>query len=262
MFRSRRLVFQTLADHAFFAEHPEESLWGSVTDREEEALRELVREAEAYPGPILEIGTLFGLTTQLLAACKSPERKLITVDNYSWNPFSMPASQHVTFTRRALRTCRAQANVEVYEGENTAFYRDYRGERPAMVFIDALHTYEGVRADLTWAVANGIPVISGHDYSPRWPGVQRAVDEFFGPQKQIRGSVWSHLAAGNRVGGEDGGGLARGMGRGPGGGQDGPGPGGSGHRPGEGLDLEGSVGSVGSVGRSTLASAAKVGVWV
>jgi hypothetical protein len=191
----RELVLQTLDDHVFFGKNPDESLWGSVTDREEDRLRALVTEAERYSGPIIEVGTLFGLTTQLLAACKSPSRKLITVDNYSWNPFSIPAEQHRTFTRRALRFCRLHANVEMYEGNNTTFYQEYRGERPAMVFIDALHTYEGVRTDIEWATQNQSPIIAGHDYSARWPGVQRAVDEFFGSQKQVFGSLWNHTAS-------------------------------------------------------------------
>ena len=192
IYRNRNLVLQTLDDHTFFGRHPEESLWGSVTDREEDRLRALITQAERHPGPILEIGTLFGLTTQLLAACKSVDRQLITIDNYSWNPFSIPPEQHRTFTRRALRYCRLYSNVEIYEGSNTSFYREYQGERPAMVFIDALHTYEGVRMDIAWAVHNEIPIIAGHDYSPRWPGVQQAVDEFFGSDKQVFGSLWSH----------------------------------------------------------------------
>jgi len=51
------------------------------------------------------------------------------------------------------------------------------------VYIDADHSYEGVRRDLgAWfgKVREG-GVLAGHDYEhPQFPGVQRAVDEFFG----------------------------------------------------------------------------------
>lgn len=50
------------------------------------------------------------------------------------------------------------------------------------VYIDALHTYEGVRDDLRlWfpKVRDG-GIVGGHDYGhPNFPGVKRAVDEFF-----------------------------------------------------------------------------------
>jgi hypothetical protein len=52
------------------------------------------------------------------------------------------------------------------------------------IYIDADHSYEGVKADLRhWApkVRSG-GIISGHDYGhPNFPGVKNAVDEFFGP---------------------------------------------------------------------------------
>lgn len=51
------------------------------------------------------------------------------------------------------------------------------------VFIDAEHTYEGVSADIAaWRglVRDG-GMICGHDFSHKWPGVQRAVLESFNP---------------------------------------------------------------------------------
>lgn len=50
------------------------------------------------------------------------------------------------------------------------------------VFIDADHSYEGVKQDIeSWSpkVKKG-GWITGHDYAPYWRGVVRAVDEAFG----------------------------------------------------------------------------------
>jgi predicted O-methyltransferase YrrM len=51
------------------------------------------------------------------------------------------------------------------------------------VFIDAGHRYERVKGDIeAWApkVRKG-GLITGHDYTcPKWPGVKRAADEYFG----------------------------------------------------------------------------------
>lgn len=65
-----------------------------------------------------------------------------------------------------------------------------------IVFIDGLHTYEGVKADIeAWEpkVRSG-GLISGHDYMGhvRHAGVQKAVDERFGAENISRGPdlVW------------------------------------------------------------------------
>jgi len=193
LLRHRGLASLLLSTHESLARGDGASFLGSVSERELEVLRRLVGVAAGYPGPIVEIGTLFGLTTQLIAMAKEPDRKLITVDNYSWNPFQLPARSHQRFTRGALRFCTERCNVELFDGSNVAFYAQYRGERPAMVFIDADHSYEGIVVDLAWARRMQIPVICGHDYAPRCPGVMRAVDEAFGARKQIDETIWSSV---------------------------------------------------------------------
>ncbi len=59
-----------------------------------------------------------------------------------------------------------------------------------MVFIDAIHLYEYAKQDIAlWLpkIRKG-GVISGDDYTPRFEGVQRAVDELGGCT--VRGHVW------------------------------------------------------------------------
>jgi hypothetical protein len=63
------------------------------------------------------------------------------------------------------------------------------------VWIDGDHRYEGVAADIdSWRhTITGSMVeprwFGGHDYTPDFPGVQRAVREAFGDLPQI-GSSW------------------------------------------------------------------------
>jgi len=49
-----------------------------------------------------------------------------------------------------------------------------------VVFIDAEHTYDGVKEDIEawWPKVKAGGWIGGHDYSKRWGGVRTAVDEF------------------------------------------------------------------------------------
>jgi hypothetical protein len=62
-----------------------------------------------------------------------------------------------------------------------------------MIFFDASHRYEDVKAECEWAKAAGIGIISGHDYGNPNPlfGVTRAVDEVFGKENvEVVGMCW------------------------------------------------------------------------
>jgi cephalosporin hydroxylase len=64
--------------------------------------------------------------------------------------------------------------------------------RPAFVFIDADHSYESVLADvMAWAplVKDG-GLLAGHDCTPSYPGVERAVREYFSGNFVQTGSCW------------------------------------------------------------------------
>ena len=60
------------------------------------------------------------------------------------------------------------------------------------VFIDAGHMYEEVKEDISLWLPKVKPggVISGHDYSNKWPGVAAAVNEMFGKPTEIHGTIW------------------------------------------------------------------------
>jgi predicted O-methyltransferase YrrM len=183
-------------NYLFMLEQQEQqgTVWGSISEEEEQALIELTRKASALPGPIIEIGALFGFTTQLLATYKPVEKKLIAVECFAWNPFGIPPRDHRTITRRVLRYNMVHCNTTLFDGFNRDFYKTYQGDRPAMVFIDADHTYEGVQEDITWAIRTGIPIIAGHDYCEFWPGIQQAVDEAFSGEITVKGSLWWHCS--------------------------------------------------------------------
>src|SRR5262249_50966700 len=52
-------------------------------------LKGLVETANTLPGPIVEIGTLLGFTTTRFGVWKKPDKKIITVDKYCWNPWGL-----------------------------------------------------------------------------------------------------------------------------------------------------------------------------
>lgn len=64
-----------------------------------------------------------------------------------------------------------------------------------LVFIDADHSYEAVRADIQAWIRHVRPggIIAGHDYGgePRFPGVKKAVEELL-PDHSVINRVWWH----------------------------------------------------------------------
>ncbi len=163
---------------------------GTLSSEEYAFLRELVEQANAFPGDLVEIGTLFGNTTQRLAAWKRPDQKVITVDRYCWNPWGLSPADHEKVTANNLFFLTAQGQVERVKANKNDFYRTRRfSPPPALAFLDAVHNYMETRQDILWARQAGARIICGHDYSPEFPGVRQAVQESGGPAKVV-GSVW------------------------------------------------------------------------
>ncbi len=148
---------------------------GQISLAERKGLGEVTRNLTS-DGPIIEIGTLFGKSTNVLLENKKDDQKVITVDRFSWNPCGFSDRQHRDITGKILSEAPAE-HLEVIEADKDEFFGKYDGPAPAMVFIDADHSYEGTKRDILAAQRLGTSVICGHDYSDDMPGVRQAVDE-------------------------------------------------------------------------------------
>ena len=158
---------------------------GGLSDEEMKAVCWWATEDIGYT--VVEVGTLFGITARELALQVAGGR-VIAIDNFSWNPFGLPPNIHEAFTRRILRGTK----VELVNCSSEDWRKQVKG-RIDMVFFDASHQYEDVKAECEWAKAAGIKIISGHDYGNPNPlfGVTRAVDEVFGKDNiEVVGMCW------------------------------------------------------------------------
>jgi hypothetical protein len=190
LIENRKALMHAIRMQLFFLENNDLSIWGSITQEDELGIRKAEESSRQFEGPIVEIGALFGHTTNFLATLKPEHKRMIAVENFTWNPFSLPPDAHRLFTRRTLRYVMEKCNTAIYDGDAEAFYDANPDLKPSLVFIDALHSYEGVKKDIDWALSSGAAVIAGHDYSRLHPGVVRAVDEAFGGNIEVVGSVW------------------------------------------------------------------------
>ena len=162
--------------------------WGEIGLEESGFLISLVQSSDPTR-PIVEIGTLFGFSTSIIAAAKQKKQPLITVDNFVWNALGLPAANQENLTRHLLAEAVRDLNCEIVRSDKNVFYENYRGPAPALVFLDAIHDYPETRKDILWARKAGASIICGHDYLPMFPGVIQAVDEFGGPAKRVD-SLW------------------------------------------------------------------------
>lgn len=158
---------------------------GGLTDEEMHAV---CSWATSKPGmTVVEVGTLFGLTAREIDRRMNGGR-VIAVDNFSWNPFGLPPKIHEDFTRRILKG----SGVELINCSSEDWRKKVQGKID-MVFFDASHRYEDVKAECEWAKEAGIKIVSGHDYGNPNPlfGVTRAVDEVFGKGNvEVVGMCW------------------------------------------------------------------------
>lgn len=134
-----------------------------------------------------EIGVAFGGHAESLL--KIPITKLYGVDPYlhleNYNdPMNLPQPEFDQLYQYTLE--RLSPFAERYQHirkSSIDAVNDIAGEID-FVYVDADHTFQGVVRDLTaWFPKVKVGgIIGGHDYGhPNFPGVKRAVDEFFSP---------------------------------------------------------------------------------
>lgn len=197
LYAERAALKSIVQSHMIFSQSLDTSvsLWGSLPDESRDELARLVQLARDVPGPIIEVGTLFGFTTQVMAVARGrSDQPLITVDNYSWNPFGMSPDHHRAFTRNALHSCRQNSSITLIDGSGDDFFTNYSGPAPALVFLDGAHTYEAVVSEIRHAKRLGAAVICGDDYRDIFPGVKQAVHEELGGQFSVRNALWSYVS--------------------------------------------------------------------
>jgi predicted O-methyltransferase YrrM len=148
------------------------------------------------PRTIIEVGTWCGGMTLLL---RDYAERIFCVDHWHGSVGDNtetyiaraggPAAVFETFCKNMGE--RLFTTVFPVVGESRHIAKIWPAHLPAdMAYIDAGHEYPDVSADIAAWRKHVRPggVLAGHDYSPQFPGVVRAVDEI--GKDGVEGAVW------------------------------------------------------------------------
>lgn len=162
-----------------------------------------VEAARRWPrGRFVEVGVAYGRSLAFLCSVVAEGSRVLGVD--TWDEFmggdNLPPD---VFVRMQGYGSPYDACVAMMDGRWNAIllrmpsvdaaWRAGKGQPcKDLVFIDANHTYDDVRADIrAWLpLVKPGGILAGHDYSPDlFPGVVQAVDELL-PMRTVHGVVW------------------------------------------------------------------------
>jgi Methyltransferase domain len=145
----------------------------------------------AHAERVVEIGCWLGRSTTALAA--SCPGTVWTIDHFR-GADSQPERQADAVTlrleHRARRNLDGFRNLRIFTMESADAVGLFPESWADMVFIDADHSYDAVKADILRWRSKAAHLFCGHDYAPEWPGVVRAVDELLPERQRGPGSLW------------------------------------------------------------------------
>lgn len=144
---------------------------------------------------VLEVGSWKGRSTHaLLSGCKGV---VTAVDHFEGSADKADATNKIGKDEDVLSQFKKNVgdftNLSVCQMSSSQAETLLKNEMFDMVFIDAEHTYEGVKKDIELWKPHAKKILCGHDYQSGWPGVIKAVDEMIGKPDGVYGSIWYKL---------------------------------------------------------------------
>jgi SAM-dependent methyltransferase len=139
---------------------------------------------------VLEIGSFKGLSAWGMAIVA---KSVYCVDTFKANSAGQQQMEEFTTYADFLAAVKRFSNVEHCVCSSETAAKSIPADRTfGMIFLDAMHTYEDVKADIMrwWPRLRPGGLMVFHDYAHKdFPGVKLAVDEIFGPQEDTIGTL-------------------------------------------------------------------------
>lgn len=168
-------------------EYPESGIDGWMTPIETNWLYKTAKAHEK----IVEVGSWKGRSTHALLNGNSGT--VTAVDTWKGSQDPRDGTHGVDTFDEFITNCGAFENLVVLRKPSVEAAKDFEDKSIDMVFIDAGHTYEELKEDIAVWLPKTKTLICGHDYSDKWPGVMKAVDEAFGKPDGVEDTIWWKL---------------------------------------------------------------------
>eukprot|EP00929_Paragymnodinium_shiwhaense_P094292 TRINITY_DN54780_c0_g1_i1.p1 TRINITY_DN54780_c0_g1~~TRINITY_DN54780_c0_g1_i1.p1 ORF type:complete len:427 (+),score=35.13 TRINITY_DN54780_c0_g1_i1:40-1320(+) len=144
-----------------------------------ELLVHLVRQLGKPHPRVVEIGVADGTTSQY-ALDAGPNITLLGVDPYQIQPgsYALTRNMYLGRCRAGVQRCRL-AHMTSEAASYSEHLKRSGWDEIDVLFVDGAHDYENAYTDIKlWMPRVGkVGCVAGHDFSPGWPGVGRAVFE-------------------------------------------------------------------------------------
>ncbi len=180
------------ADRKFYFEYIHDGIDGWMSPTELEALYQISKKYK--DSEICEVGSWKGRSTHALLTGGA---KITAVDTFQGsddlgdltNSLAKKEDIYATF----MKNVGDFPNLEVMKMTSEEARKKVGDKKFKAVFIDALHTEEGVKKDIELWKDSATHILMGHDYCKEWPGVMRGVDAAMGRKPDfIEGSIWGY----------------------------------------------------------------------
>jgi tetratricopeptide (TPR) repeat protein len=175
-----------LRDTQYYFDYPDNGVEGWMVF---EDLQWLYETAKVMP-KIGEVGSWKGRSTHAL--CSGSKGFVYAIDHFKGSAevgdATHGANDDLVYSQFLSNTNKFK-NLRVNRKESSLAVNDYPNKFFDMVFIDAEHSYEGVKQDIKLWKPKAKFLLCGHDWHPAWANVKRAVVESLG-DVEVSGSIW------------------------------------------------------------------------
>jgi hypothetical protein len=170
---------------------------GQMAVSELERLGYLARRVPAG-GCIVEIGSLFGLSSWTLGKNADPTVSVHCIDPWVREPWMLPVEQsfgQILSIETFKNNVSGIPNIIALQGYSPRDFQSWK-QPVDLVFEDSVHTNPILRENLKfWTpFVRSQGIICGHDYSDDWPDVKSEVDNLaasLGAAITVVGTLWS-----------------------------------------------------------------------
>jgi predicted O-methyltransferase YrrM len=157
------------------------------TEAAKAGLKNFVDDLKLKNAIMVEVGSFKGDST-IIFAKSGKFREIYCVDPFKNNIGDITDIVNMSKVEKHFKKTVSKYNFIYHIKELSTIAADqFDDESLDLVYVDALHTYEALKADLkAWLpkVKKG-GFISGHDYRSRFKGVIKAVNEVIGTPDQV-----------------------------------------------------------------------------